>query len=181
MSRILFERLSTILVGAIAGGALAWFLERIGFSPLGIYLLLVCFIATWLYVEFYTGVVFDPFGRIRVTLTTFSKVLLVLLLTAISFGVEAAFDVNPQDYAYLPVVPLIVASTALFGFGAGLFAVILSSIIAAYFFIPPIYSLAIYEWEDAIGLAIFAILGSLVALGIHELFFPVSNMQRRKP
>jgi uncharacterized membrane protein YeiH len=53
-------------------------------------------------------------------------------------------------------------------FGPGLFAVMLTTAWADFYYAPPIYDFAITEWEDAIGLAVFASLGALVALMIQE-------------
>lgn len=170
MFAAMVRQLSAGLIGAIVGGVLAWLLEYAGYSPLAIYLLLAALFATWLFVESNGGIVFDAAGRFRIPLVSVSKVPLVVLLTAIYFAIEAAFYINPRDYAYLPLVPLVIASTALFGFGSGLLATILSVLVADFFFVPDIYSFEIHEWEDAVGLAIFAIAGSILAFGMHKVF-----------
>jgi hypothetical protein len=165
----LFRQLSTGLIGAVLGVIVAWILESAGYSPLAIYLLVATLFGTWLFVDFNSWVGFGPVRHYHITLMTSSKVLLVLSVTGIYFGIEAALDINPRDYVYLPLVPLIIVCTALFGLGSGLFATILSVTIADYFYVPNFYSFEILEWEDSVGLVIFAIAGSVLAFGVHKL------------
>jgi len=162
------HKLSTLLIGACVGALLALLLELLDRSPLVIFLLLAAMVVTWLLVEYKKGVVFDPVGRFSNLLNVLANILLVALMTAITFWIEVAFGINPIGHFYLPLLPLVIMSTALLNLWSGFFAIILSCAVSAFFFIPPTYSLWIYELEDTIGLVIFAVIGSLVALGIQK-------------
>jgi uncharacterized membrane protein YeiH len=65
-------------------------------------------------------------------------------------------------------------SAILLGLGPGLFTVVFATLWADYRYAPPEYDFAITEWEDAAGLAIFAIIGAFFALVIQE-FFPLNE------
>jgi hypothetical protein len=54
------------------------------------------------------------------------------------------------------------------GLGPGLFAVVFATLWADFRYALPEYDFAITEWEDATGLATFAILGALIAFIIQE-------------
>ena len=86
-----------------------------------------------------------------------------------TLGAKWAFDANPRDYSYLPLLAPVIASAVVFGFGAALFAVIVTALGADYFLALPEYSFALTELEDALGLAVFATLGALVVLSIDGL------------
>ena len=170
MIRTVFShKVSTLLIGAGAGILLAWLLETHDRSPLAIFLLLSGVAATWLIIEGRNGVVFDPLGRLSYPLSIFNRLLMVAGLTAIFFGLLHVAHINPIGYAYLPLLPLIVVSTALFGLAAGFLAVALSSAIASYFYIAPIYSFWIGDLQDTIGLIIFAAIGLSVVWGVRKI------------
>jgi hypothetical protein len=91
-----------------------------------------------------------------------------LALVVLSFVTMYALGVNPREYAYAPLLVPVIVTAFLFGFGPGLFAVMLASAGADFYYAPPLYEFAITEWEDAIGLALFASLGTLMALMLRE-------------
>jgi hypothetical protein len=170
MIRTVFShKVSTLLIGAGAGILLAWLLETHDRSPLAIFLLLSGVVATWLIIEARNGVIFDPLRRLSYPISIFTRLLMVAGLTAIVFGLLHVAHINPIGYAYLPLLPLIVLCTALFGLAAGLLAVALSSAIASYFYIAPIYSFWISDLEDMIGLIVFAAIGSCVVWGVRKI------------
>jgi hypothetical protein len=166
---VFLHRVSTLLIGAGAGIVLAWLLETYDRSPLAIFMLFSGVAITWLIVEARKGVIFDPLGRLSHPISIFARSLMVMGLTAVTFGFMHAAHINPISYAYLPLLPLIVVGTALFGLSAGFFAIVLSSAIASYFYIAPIDSFWISDLQDAIGLIIFAAIGSLVAWAIRKI------------
>jgi K+-sensing histidine kinase KdpD len=86
--------------------------------------------------------------------------------------IVTAVDINPRDYAYVPLLLPVVLAAALFGFGYGLLTVVICTIAADYLFALPVYDFAITEMEDAIGLSIFAILGACMAWGVFRSFSP---------
>jgi hypothetical protein len=93
---------------------------------------------------------------------------MALALVVLSFVTMYALGVNPREYAYAPLLAPVIVTAFLFGFGPGLFAVLLASAGADFYYAPPLYEFGITEWEDAIGLALFASLGALMALMIQE-------------
>jgi F0F1-type ATP synthase assembly protein I len=170
MIRTVFShKVSTLLIGAGAGILLARLLETYDRSPLAIFLLLSGVAATWLIIEARNGVIFDPLGRLSYPISIFTRLLMVTGLTAIVFGLLHVAHINPIGYAYLPLLPLVVVSTALFGLAAGFFAIVLSSAIASYFYLAPIYSFWVSDLQDTMGLIIFAAIGSCVVWGVRKI------------
>jgi uncharacterized membrane protein YeaQ/YmgE (transglycosylase-associated protein family) len=166
MPRYFFRQLSAGVIGGCIGGALAFSLEEGGYSPLAIYVLLGSWLGAWLA----TITIHAKYFRISQNKAT--KTLLVALLTGAYFGIENAFNINPRDLVYLPLVPLVIVSTLFFGFEYGFLVTILSTAIADYFYVPAIQSLKVDHWEDAIGLVTFVIAGSLLAFGTSNVFSP---------
>src|ERR1017187_3668155 len=126
MSGDIFRQLTAGFIGACGGGALAFVLEVEGYSPLAIYMLLGSWLGAWVVTENDSGAIIDHAKYFRISQKTITKTLLVVLLTGMYFGIEYAFDINPRSVAYLPLVPLIIASTLILGFEYGLLATILS-------------------------------------------------------
>jgi K+-sensing histidine kinase KdpD len=82
----------------------------------------------------------------------------VLVMIGITVAACLAFDFNPRLAYYLPLLPSVLISAILFGFGTSLFAVIASIVAADFFFAPPVFDFGITEWEDVLGLATFGII-----------------------
>ena len=164
-------QLTAGFIGACVGGVVAWLLESADFSPLAIYFLLGSWLGAWLATEDKGGAIFDHEKYFYISQRKAAKVLLLLLLTLIYFGTLVALNINPRSVAYLPLVPLIIASTLILGFEYGLMATIISASIADYFYVPALHSLRVDQWEDAIGLVAFVIAGSLLAFGLSKIIF----------
>ena len=172
MSADVFRQLTAGFIGACVGGALAWLLEIENYSPLAIYILFGSWLGAWLVTEDKGGALFDHAKYFRISLKKKSiKILLFALMAVMYFGAGYALELNPRSLAYLPLVPLIIASTLALGFEYGLMATILSAVIADYFYVPVLYSLKVEQWESAIGLVTFVIAGSLLAFGISKIVF----------
>jgi K+-sensing histidine kinase KdpD len=107
--------------------------------------------------------------RSRLSLPGWVKPAIVLLFVAIDFGVMRIVGINPRDYAYVPLLFPVIVSSVLFGFGQGLLAVLVCTLIGDYLFALPVYDFRISEPEDAIGLAAFAIFGGAAAWVIDEM------------
>jgi K+-sensing histidine kinase KdpD len=82
--------------------------------------------------------------------------------------VDHRFDLNPRDHGYTLLLPFVIVIAVLFGSGPALFAIVLSTIVADYLYARPTDRFAITEWEDAIGLAIFAFAGAQIALAVSD-------------
>ena len=97
----------------------------------------------------------------------------VLVFVAATVAVYLGFRFNPRVAFYLPLLFPVLVSAVVFGFGGGLFAVVVSIVAADFFFAPPEFDFSITEWEDVLELAVFGVIGSLAALMIDEfLSFP---------
>jgi K+-sensing histidine kinase KdpD len=159
------------LIGAAAGIFLAWLLEITGHPSWSVLLMTLCAIAPSIMIALYQSGEPRPTFRawIRWEIPPWIKVLAALALVAVTLFVVHTLDVNPRDYYYLPLLPSVILSATFLGFGPALVAVVVSTVIADYVYAPPEHSFAITEWEDAAGLAVFAILGGFIALIIHEI------------
>jgi hypothetical protein len=100
---------------------------------------------------------------------SWAKIVTVVFLVALSLAVIRIARINPRDYAYLPLVVPVIVAAACFGFGQGLLAIVLCTVVADYLFALPKYDFRITDWEDAIGLAVFGIIGATFAWCVDEL------------
>jgi hypothetical protein len=163
------------LLGAAIGVIVALLLELASHPSWSILLLLVCAV-----IPGALSLLSEPVSQLLRPLRSFGgrgrgwlKPGATLLMVAATVGGCLVFDYNPRLAYYLPLLPAVLVSAALFGFGPGLFAVVLGVVAADYFFAPPVFNFGITEWEDVLGLAVFGIVGAFLALLIAEfLSFP---------
>jgi hypothetical protein len=173
-SKALNRRTWALGLGAAIGVGFAFLLEISG-HPSRAILLLIIAAAAPSGILLFSDLGGTPFDRLR-RLTQqrrspLMKAGVVLVMIGITVAACLAFDFNPRLAYYLPLLPSVLISAICFGFGTSLFTVI-ASIVAADFS-PPVFDFGITEWEDALGLATFGIIGALVALAIDEfLSFP---------
>ena len=87
----------------------------------------------------------------------------------VAFGMGLRFALAPVlppgAFPYLLSFPPIVFAASISG-GAGIAATLLSAVLAAVLFLPPLGSFAVHGWEDAIGLALFVANGALFSATI---------------
>jgi hypothetical protein len=168
MSRIEVSfRLTAVFVGAAFGFLLALFAEFTGHPAWTVLLMLLCLLAPPLLVTFGWVEIPQSLRRIH-RRPAWVRSALTVLLVVLSFAAMEALDVNPRDYAYIPLLAPVIMSAGLFGFGPGLFAVVLSTVWTDFYYAPPVWNFAVTEWKDLVGLAVFAIFGGLVSLSIQE-------------
>jgi K+-sensing histidine kinase KdpD len=168
--------IAVALVGAAVGIFFAWLLEITRHPSWSVLLMIVCAIAPSTIIAFYE---FDVVGerrrtlvhRLRWQIAPWLKIVLTLVFVGAALLVIHLLEINPRAFWYLPLLPPIILSAIFLGLGAALFAVVVSTVIADYVYAPPAYSFAITQWQDALGLAVFAILGSLITWIIHELIY----------
>jgi signal transduction histidine kinase/CheY-like chemotaxis protein len=84
-------------------------------------------------------------------------VIAVVATAAIALARFALFDLLGDVARFLPFVLAVTVAAWYAGWGAGLFATLLSAATALYFFVPPYYSLRITTLREAVNLAIFLI------------------------
>jgi two-component sensor histidine kinase len=94
---------------------------------------------------------------------------LTTLIVLAAFGVHYFVWRGGIAYAYLLFFPAIILISILFDHGTGIYAVILSSVLAIYFFVNPGGSLRLENPDDTIAMAIFVVSGLITAALIESL------------
>jgi hypothetical protein len=117
--------IQTICIGAASGAAVGWFFVSSSHSALAIALLGGCSI-----VAAYIGLIYQASEAMLSDLSAWAhragawtRYGLALLLTACSLSLYLAHGHNPQDHSYVFILPGIVLSGALLGYGPGVLAV----------------------------------------------------------
>ena len=155
------------LVCAACGFLLALLAELTGHPSWTVLLMLICLLAPPMLITFGWVELPESISRLRKR-SVWIRSTLAISLVALCFLAIEALGANPREYAYVPLLMPVIVSAFLLGFGPGLSAVILAMVWADFYYAPPVFDFAITEWEDAAGLALFAILGSLLALMIQQ-------------
>src|SRR5215475_4749510 len=86
----------------------------------------------------------------------------VAIATLLALAVRAVRLNSP----YLLFTIAVMASAALGGFGAGVFAVVLSGVSAVFFLIEPVYTFRVTDRSSAIPLVLFGFVGVTIAWGV---------------
>jgi K+-sensing histidine kinase KdpD len=163
--------LSYAFIGAAIGTFVAWLLKVTGHPPWAVLLMLFCAIAPAMTIAFNEpkARVRALMGRIRWQASPWLKFLVVLVLIGCTAFVLDEFGVNPRNHAYLPLLPAILASALILGFGPALVGIIVGTAVTDYFYAPPPRSFGVADWKDAAAMAIFGMVGAINALMIHQL------------
>jgi hypothetical protein len=156
-----------MFIGAAIGFFLALLAELTGHPSWAVLLLLLCSLGPSSLIAFSGGRLPELFSRLRRE-PSWVRFGLAALLVLLSFGAMEALGINPRGYAYVPLVAPVIVSAIFLGFAPGLFAVVFATLWADFRYALPEYDFAITEWEDAAGLATFAILGALIAFIVQE-------------
>src|SRR5438552_6201936 len=82
------------------------------------------------------------------------------------YGLDVALGFSQPFILFFPTIILIALLT---GFGPSLFATFLSAVLAEYFFVEPLNSVAVKNARDLVGLGLFVIIGFAIS-GVGELF-----------
>ena len=91
------------------------------------------------------------------------------LIVLIAFGIRLSLWQGVAGYPYLVFFPAIILVSILFDHGAGIYAVVLSALLAIYFFVDPIGSLSVTHPDDVIGIAVFLVTAITTAILIEAL------------
>jgi two-component sensor histidine kinase len=106
------------------------------------------------------------------------------LLAATACGTRTRYLlIGPTPIApFLLFLPAVMLSAALFGCGSGFVTTVLSALLALYFFIDPIYSLALSNKETAIGVVLFVLIGGFLSVATEALYaaYREAEMARRE-
>jgi two-component system, sensor histidine kinase PdtaS len=100
------------------------------------------------------------------------------IVVAIFLLRRAADPILPQGYPYLLAFLAVLLSAALFDHAAGLLAAALSAALAAYFYLPPLGSLAVERQGDVVGLAVFAAVAAAISLTVETLHRALADLHR---
>jgi hypothetical protein len=155
-----------ILLGGVAGFLFAWILEITHHSALGILVLLAASVLPGLFLRLPGDQEQSPVREFLIWCyiqPTHVRAGLVLLLTGINIVIEYGFGRNPITYAYVPLLPAVIASGVLFGPASGLFAVLASVVAADLLFSTSDTNFSMREWSSIALLGSFAVLGSILA------------------
>jgi two-component sensor histidine kinase len=93
---------------------------------------------------------------------------LTTLIVGVTFLLRLALQEQLQTYPVLLFIPAIFLAAFLFDKGCGLFATILSALLAQYFFVPPLYSFAV-DAEHILPLLLFIGIGTVISMGTETL------------
>ena len=100
------------------------------------------------------------------------------IVVAIFLLRRAADPILPQGYPYLLAFLAVLLSAALVDHAAGLLAAALSAALAAYFYLPPLGSLAVERQGDVVGLGVFAAVAAAISLTVETLHRALADRQR---
>jgi two-component sensor histidine kinase len=101
-----------------------------------------------------------------------------VIVAAIFLLRRAADPILPAGYPYLLAFLAVLLSAALFDHASGLLATALSAALAAYFYLPPVGSLAVQDQGDVVGLGLFAAVGAVISLTVETLHRALADLQR---
>jgi Domain of unknown function (DUF4118) len=159
------------LIGAVVGLLLVWTLEVTGHSWWSVLLMIAAAVGPGWIKSIYKSRQQRPISFLRWTryrAPIWVRVGSTLSLVIATLIILRFFDLNPRDHGYTLLLPFVIVIAVLFGSGPALFAIVLSTIVADYLYARPTDRFAITEWEDAIGLAIFAFAGAQIALAVSD-------------
>lgn len=94
------------------------------------------------------------------------------------FGLRSVLAVAMGGYPFLLFFPAIIVISALLDRGTGVFAVLLSALLAWFFFVPPAMSLALPYWNNALPLILYVVVGLFLALSIEALRGMANHLAR---
>jgi hypothetical protein len=143
ISRLL-ETIVFLGTGSVLGALLALAIELTGHRWWALLMLLTCALGPSLARAMW-GFRAGTYSR----MSRVAKVTLVLLMIAATLTVEWSININPRDYAYVPLLPPVLLSALFFGFGHGVLAIVICTIIADYFFSLPVYDFRIAEMKTS--------------------------------
>jgi two-component sensor histidine kinase len=93
-----------------------------------------------------------------------------VLLAGTACGVRYLL-LGPTPVApYLLFLPAVIVAAALFGRDSGLVATAVSALLAVYFFVDPIYSLALTNADTAISAVLFVLIGGFLSVATEALY-----------
>jgi two-component sensor histidine kinase len=124
----------------------------------------------------------EPFavllGRTR-SLPVLARYLVTAAIIAAAFALRHAMDpILPDGYPFLVAFVGILLASALFDHGAGLFAVVLSALLAAWFYIPPFGEAAVEDPRELVALGLFVGVASAMAFVIETLHRALEELRR---
>lgn len=100
---------------------------------------------------------------------------IVLAMLPLAFTLEGFV---PAGYLFLPFLAAILVAGSLFNHGSGFVATAMSGLLAAWFFLPPVGSLAAHDQGDGLALVMFMAVGAAMAAVIEALHRAVVRTRR---
>jgi K+-sensing histidine kinase KdpD len=100
-------------------------------------------------------------------------------IVAVVFLLRRAADpILPPGYPYLLAFVAVLLSAVLFNHASGLLATALSALLADWYYLPPVGSVAVENQGDAVGLGLFAAVGATISLTVEALHRALADLQR---
>ncbi|MCW8086638.1 sensor histidine kinase [Sabulicella glaciei] len=99
-------------------------------------------------------------------------------LVLVFFGIRVSLFPEQQGLPFLFFFPAIILSAVVFDRGSGIFATLLSAVLAVYFFFPPHGSFAVLDRSALVSIALFTVTGLFVALVTEALHLAYQNVEK---
>jgi K+-sensing histidine kinase KdpD len=110
---------------------------------------------------------------------TWARYAATIAIVAVIFLLRRAADpILPPGYPYLLAFVAVLLSAVLFNHASGLLATALSALLADWYYLPPVGSVAVENQGDAVGLGLFAAVGVTISLTVEALHRALADLQR---
>jgi two-component sensor histidine kinase len=100
---------------------------------------------------------------------------LTAMIVGVAFMLRLSLHEPLRAYPLLLFIPAIFLAALLFDKGSGLFATILSTLLAEYFFIPPLHSFTV-DAEHVLPLLLFTGIGAVISVGTETLLQTIDKL-----
>lgn len=112
-------------------------------------------------------------------LPLWARYLLATLIMLACFGVRRAVDLPANVLPFLFFLPGIILVSLIFDRGTGVFSTLIAAVLSLYFFIEPIGSLNVPDYETGLSIVVFVVVGLLIAGIIEALRLTVDQLDDR--
>ncbi len=102
---------------------------------------------------------------------------LAVAIAAIATGLRVAIDPYVAGVQYITFFPAVIVATLISGLRAGALCVVLSTLAAWVFILPPKWTLEIANWEQGLGLALFILVATADVMFISAMRFAIRRFQ----
>lgn len=111
-------------------------------------------------------------------LPTFARYLLATLIVAVFLGLRSMSEPYLRGYPFLMFFPALILISVTLDRGTGIYAAVLSAVLAWYFFLPPVRSFAISNAAEVVVLVLYVGVGVFLAIVIEALRITADSLQK---